>query len=151
MSFEGYHQLLCKNGHEWSRDVYEDYSFDGTDYSDNMKNTICPQCKEKVVWWNLVDLTNGSYDEYFLAIDSKGHKHRVDYNDLYKLDFDIEKAKKKLLVIGGNKIKKWEPIIRRIDGYVKLKIDKKITGKCDKCNKEHVCEITYKIPKKKKK
>jgi len=97
MSYEGYLQLLCKNGHQWTLDCYE------IDHIE-LKDHKCPKCDEQAVWENMVDVTNGSFDD----------------ND------------------------------NRIDGYIKLKVKKKISGVCSCCGKEHVCEITYEIPKKKK-
>ena len=96
MSWEGYYQCLCKKGH---------LQIDNAEYQD--APTICEfkDCKEKIVWVNQVDTTNGSYDT-----DKNGKQ-------------------------------------RRIDGCVTLKINKKHT--CDKC--KSTLEVTYKIPKRKKK
>ena len=50
MSYEGYTQYLCKNGHTWIMDCLEEDS------------TICEgsdDCDAPVVWWNMVDQTNG--------------------------------------------------------------------------------------------
>jgi transcription elongation factor Elf1 len=85
MSFEGYYQYLCEDGHYWILDVWE------TAYDDEIPK--CPKCGKQAVWYNLVDQTNGE----------------------------------------------GKP--------VKLKVKKKINGYCSCCGKEHICEITYKIPK----
>jgi DNA-directed RNA polymerase subunit RPC12/RpoP len=53
MSFEGYYQFLCKKGHNWDEDCY----------AIEPEEAKCPTCKEKVKWWNLVDHTNGSFDD----------------------------------------------------------------------------------------
>jgi hypothetical protein len=53
MSFEGFDQLLCANGHYWTKDAL--------DYSTEPEK--CSFCGEKVVWYNVVDLTNPSPDE----------------------------------------------------------------------------------------
>ena len=98
MSFEGYSQLTCKNGHYWALDCLE------TDYIP-LKDIKCPVCNNPAVWENVVNTTNGSFDE------------------------------------NG----------KRIDGYVKLKIKKKVSGICSCCGKEHICEIIYRLPKKGKK
>lgn len=50
MSYEGYEQLLCVNGHERVVDVYED-----------LKTWRC-SCGEKLAWFNCVDQTNGSFE-----------------------------------------------------------------------------------------
>ena len=51
MSFEGYYQVLCENGHLNTWDVY----------SSPEENIRC-HCGKKFVWKNLVDQTNGSFD-----------------------------------------------------------------------------------------
>ena len=61
MSFQGFYQHLCKNGHYWTKDAVEAMYDDET--------PICPKCGEKSVWKNCVDQTNGSYDEYDIRID----------------------------------------------------------------------------------
>lgn len=67
MSFEGYYQTLCKNGHEGSTDCY----------FTEPEEIKCSVCGEKIVWWNLVNTTNGSYDEF------EGKPVRIDgYIDL---------------------------------------------------------------------
>lgn len=60
MSFEGHYQILCKNGHLWVPDVYEE------DYGEEFK---CATCGEPEAWRNLVDQTNGSWDEFGERID----------------------------------------------------------------------------------
>ena len=54
MSFEGYFQLLCKNGHYDSEDV---------NMMDRVDKLNCKKCGRKIVWWNLVDQTNGSFED----------------------------------------------------------------------------------------
>lgn len=51
MSFEGYYQKLCENGHHTNNDVYWDSEIDNT----------CPICDAPIVWTNLVDETNGTF------------------------------------------------------------------------------------------
>jgi hypothetical protein len=46
MSYEGYTEKLCKNGHLWGNDCYSD-------------PTPCPQCGGDFVWQHHVDQTNG--------------------------------------------------------------------------------------------
>lgn len=53
MSFEGYYQKLCRNGHLTQHDVY--------DY-DSKYEFACPYCGERFVWFNTVDQTNGMCD-----------------------------------------------------------------------------------------
>lgn len=60
MSFEGYEQRLCKNGHYEIFDVYE---FSPRD------DSTC-YCGEKWAWFNLVDCTNEPDDGFVeLEID----------------------------------------------------------------------------------
>jgi len=54
MSYEGYVQYLCKNGHNWEQDCYVDDFEAGSDK--------CPHCQQKAVWRNDVDTTNGSFE-----------------------------------------------------------------------------------------
>jgi len=94
MSYEGYSQFLCKKGHYWTMDcnllMYEEH-----------EKQKCPVCSEEEVFENMVDVTNGSFDD------------------------------------DGN----------RIDGFIELKIKRKISGVCSCCGKEHICEIKYYKPK----
>jgi hypothetical protein len=84
MSFEGYYQILCGNGHLSDDDVY--YCRQEEDY------WKCTVCGEREAWRNLVDVTNGSYYEneridgfVELEVDHKpvsntcdmGHQHLV--------------------------------------------------------------------------
>lgn len=52
MSYEGYTQVLCENGHEGCCDIWEQ------PYSDKWE---CPVCSAKAAWSNEVDHTEGSY------------------------------------------------------------------------------------------
>lgn len=61
MSFEGFHQRLCKNGHLNTQDAMT-AMYCGDDEK-------CSICGEKFVWENLVDVTNGSFDEEGNRID----------------------------------------------------------------------------------
>lgn len=51
MSYEGYTEYLCENGHYYTRDAYESY------YTEEKK---CPYCVSEAVWSNGVDQTNDS-------------------------------------------------------------------------------------------
>ena len=50
MSFEGYHEKLCRNGHYWTADVYVD-------------RPACPRCGEPAAWEHTVDQTNGQIED----------------------------------------------------------------------------------------
>lgn len=62
MSFEGYYQVLCKNGHYTT----EELDFDELKWE-------CPYCKEKIAWNHIVDITNGSWNKKNKRID--GYKN----------------------------------------------------------------------------
>ena len=47
MSWEGYQQNICKNGHLFCGEG---------EYLE------CPYCGNSIVWWNLVDETNGAFE-----------------------------------------------------------------------------------------
>jgi len=55
MGYEGYSQFWCKNGHHWTVDcnllIWKD------------EKEKCPICGEEEVFENMVNVTNGSYDE----------------------------------------------------------------------------------------
>ena len=63
MSYEGYDRFLCKNGHKWSLDAHE------TMYLDEDQYPKCPICGDKHVYINLVNVTNGSFDDDGERID----------------------------------------------------------------------------------
>lgn len=66
MSFEGHYQILCKNGHSRGCDCYEEPNFDGPE-TEEIEGTVYStplwrcSCGETAAWWNLVDVTNGSF------------------------------------------------------------------------------------------
>ncbi len=60
MSYEGYSQFLCKNGHYWTEDAYT---------IDTYGVKLCSKCKQPFVWENMVDVTNGSFDDDGTRID----------------------------------------------------------------------------------
>lgn len=59
MSFEGEYQILCKKGHYSSEDCY---SYDQATWT-------CAICGSTQAWTNLINFTNGSYDENNNRID----------------------------------------------------------------------------------
>ena len=56
MSYEGYYQVICENGHYWTEDCWA-YHWDG-----DKEYGICPVCKGKIIWTNSVNITNGSFE-----------------------------------------------------------------------------------------
>jgi hypothetical protein len=69
MSYEGYEQVLCENGHYFTYDCYE-WDF----YGGLCEDWRCPICGTEVGWCNSVDITNGSWDENTPMDD----EHRID-------------------------------------------------------------------------
>ena len=66
MSFEGYIQRLCKNGHLQEIDVYDFES----------KDENCDECSSEWVWQNIVDRTN---------VETVGHVElEIDQPDKYE-------------------------------------------------------------------
>lgn len=71
MSFEGYYQILCRNGHIGGADCYDEPNFDGPESfeCEDLGEVIdcplwrCSECNELAGWWNLVNTTNGSFYE----------------------------------------------------------------------------------------
>ncbi len=62
MSYEGYSQFLCKKGHYWTVDCNE------LMYAEDKQK--CPKCGEEEVWENMVNVTNGSWDDDGTRIDN---------------------------------------------------------------------------------
>ena len=60
MSYEGYSQLLCKYGHYWTVDCYQ--------VADSLHDNLCPH-GHPAVWENMVNTTNGSYDDYYGTVE----------------------------------------------------------------------------------
>jgi hypothetical protein len=118
MSFEGYYQFLCKNGHYMSSDCY-------TESLEEINN--CIYCGELYVWRNLVDVTNGMF------CVSWNNENKC-CSGMFTCDVDEELQCKK-----NN---------GRIDGYVELEVleeEKCETCKC--CGHVKVVEMRrYKIP-----
>lgn len=61
MSYEGFDQHLCCNGHYWTEDTFMSM------YDE--EKSKCPKCGELAVWGNMVNQTNGSHDEENNRID----------------------------------------------------------------------------------
>lgn len=66
MSFEGYYQIICENGHYHTPDCYYYYHDE-----EGMVACSSTGCKGKIIWSNLVDVTNGSFNEDGTRMD--GH------------------------------------------------------------------------------
>jgi len=68
MSYEGYEQFLCPEGHLWTLDAFW-YDYPSIE-TQNTQNgwPLCPDCKKLPVWKNSIDQTNGCD-----RLDEKGH------------------------------------------------------------------------------
>ncbi len=64
MGYSGYSQIWFKNGHYWIVDCYQLPQM----YEEPVKQK-CPVCKEEEVFENMVNVTNGSWDEDGTRID----------------------------------------------------------------------------------
>ena len=95
MSFEGYNQILCENGHLYEYDVYDSHNpltWDTWEHGspDGMKRWRCPHCGAHMTWWNQVDETNGLgvYDEHGNLVNSDIYPGEVElevtHNAVYK-------------------------------------------------------------------
>jgi hypothetical protein len=78
MSFEGFYQLLCRNGHYHEENVHV------IGYMP-IEEWRCPVCDEPVKWWNIVDETNGMYDT-----DDEGNENADIRIDGY-IELEIDK------------------------------------------------------------
>lgn len=73
MSYEGYTEYLCEDGHHWTQDAYDE------------RPRMCADCGKRAVWYHDVDQTNGDDDWALLdAIETAafaqcnyGHTHQV--------------------------------------------------------------------------
>ncbi len=88
MSFEGHFQLLCEDGH-----------YSTCDCTDDETQVPCYICGKKMVWFNIVDNTNGDDDcmldmNKFLfkpetrEICNLGYEHIIEHN-VYKIPNDV--------------------------------------------------------------
>ena len=66
MSYEGYDRFLCSNGHLWELDAHVIM------YDEELQK--CPTCKEKEVWSEMIDETNGEGNPTKLVLDNEKTK-----------------------------------------------------------------------------
>jgi hypothetical protein len=58
MSYEGFDQVLCKNGHYHEIDSHEFKFYSKDNNDDAWGDLFVCECGELAVWWNSVDQTN---------------------------------------------------------------------------------------------
>lgn len=63
MSYEGYEQLVCENGHYWELDAHLS--------SGTLKENKCPHCKGDAAWSNAVDQTNSDGSEFVVKLSER--------------------------------------------------------------------------------
>jgi len=92
MSYEGYVQYLCKNGHHHELDCM----------CDDLKK--CLTCNEPIVWRNGVDITNGSFDiidgkevriDGYVELKIKSQRKCEHCNSILETIYEIPKQEEK--------------------------------------------------------
>jgi hypothetical protein len=119
MSFEGYYQFLCKNGHSREEDAHQYFM------SSPEEDFVCDICEEGLAWIHLVDTTNGSFCD--CPAGEAAWFGIGENNEEPKSCGDCDNG--------------------MIDGFVELKIA--TPAKIEKCNlgHDHVLEEpTFKVP-----
>lgn len=77
MSYEGYEEFICENGHHWTVDASE--LLHGTN-KQRKSAFVCPHCKKKAQYHCRVDETNGIDHEDVTTLP--GPKNEVGFDDL---------------------------------------------------------------------
>ncbi len=72
MSYEGYREYLCRTGHFFTVDAYEDAP------------TTCPQCGEAIGYTHSVDVTNGPIEDQPSTLP--GPKELIERQDDWRTD-----------------------------------------------------------------
>lgn len=80
MSFEGYYQRLCKNGHAMHADVYIANDDD-----------CCEVCGERVAWQNLVNQTND--DGHPVRLEVAHHRKCGECQSTLEVRYHIPRSK----------------------------------------------------------
>ena len=97
MSYEGYSQFVCAQGHAWDVDAME-LMYGGDEH---LQPKMCPFCGSPAVWENSVDQTNGYEEDNPASIPAKlevdrpavvevcnlGHTHTLT-RETYKIPAD---------------------------------------------------------------
>lgn len=84
MSYEGYFQVLCENGHYHTYDAY-DFCFDESSWK-------CPDCKTGIAWRKGVDQTNNCVGaENCLAAISEEEKKICEGHGCGYVELEVDK------------------------------------------------------------
>lgn len=75
MSYEGYVQKICGNGHYFRVDAYDDCSGPWAD-GEKPGADNCPVCGKEAVWRNSVDETNGENYGFIDLTPYEIHPHK---------------------------------------------------------------------------
>jgi DNA-directed RNA polymerase subunit RPC12/RpoP len=152
MSYSGNEHLLCKNGHLSIYDCYD---------APDTREWKCSTCGEKCVWWNAVNYTNGSYEEYIgrkeikiLKREGIYHFGELDNDTIHNTsNWDIYLDEDEEYWYGYTEewdfqkvripVKLWKA--ERIDGYIDLERIEEDAIFC-KCCGHRIGEDRYKIP-----
>ena len=131
MSYSGWVQILCKNGHYATADCWDFPKFKESDCG---VLWTCPVCGELAVWYNSINTTNGGYCEKW----DKESNICEEEND-----YDVEWAR-----CDEEQLARCKKNCGRIDGYVELEVDKEEETKlCLWCEcRKVISQKTYKIP-----
>lgn len=82
MSYEGYSQFLCVRGHQWELDCHS--------IDPRLEENFCPKCMAPAVWENMVNLTNGSYEDDGKRIDGYVELERIAVDECDKCHSILE-------------------------------------------------------------
>jgi hypothetical protein len=74
MSYEGYVQILCEEGHYSIRDTYNDVVPENFVCKCQIEPPYDNVCGARMAWWNQVNLTNGSWE----VNPETGKEERID-------------------------------------------------------------------------
>lgn len=108
MSYEGYEQFVCPDGHTWNVDAMT-HSYDSD--KERKENVTCPHCGQIAEWQCSVDETNG-----FCADDPNtfaGPMKEIGFTDIPQADHYGNKYFTKLLKYEiDNSTKRWLKVDR---------------------------------------
>jgi len=90
MSYEGFVQILCKNGHYFSFNCYNDPT-SPAEWGEDKEKWKCPNCGEGISWRNNVDQTNCCIG--FDSCREEEHKKTCNSIGFGYIELEIDKPK----------------------------------------------------------